>query len=66
MLRIGLPLLFILPFSDVEVAAHPITTLASRSAEQFTCGRLETIHFRVRPVHQHRRLTCFGRFSLLS
>jgi len=49
-LRIGLPLLFIVPFCDVEVAAHPITTLASRSAEQFTCGRLETIHIRVRPV----------------
>lgn len=27
----------------------PITTLASRSAEEFTCGRLDNIYMRVRP-----------------
>jgi fatty acid desaturase len=37
-------------FAMLKWRQSPITTLAFRSAEQFTCGRLDKIHIRV-PQH---------------
>jgi len=47
----------------VECAHSPSLVVLSARAKRFSCERLDKTHIQVL-ANEHRRLTCFGQFSL--